>query len=107
MKRVEIRLRLFPGIFQRRFSILDNLWLLNTAKIFQPDQLNPKTGKAVTLASSFAGLPVPYSNFISAPFYASMPNSSGRKRGQTFSDDVMTDAARRVPISTALPIVFP
>ena len=48
MKRVEIRLRLFPGIFQRRFSILDNLWLLNTAKIFQPDQLNPKTRKAVT-----------------------------------------------------------
>ena len=48
MKRVEIRLRLFPGIFQRRFSILDNLWLLNTAKIFQPDQLNSKTGKAVT-----------------------------------------------------------
>ena len=48
MKRVEIRLRLFPGIFQRRFSILDNLWLLNTAKIFQPDQLNPKTDKAVT-----------------------------------------------------------
>ena len=38
---------------------------------------------------------------------ASMPNSSGRKRGQTFSDDVMTDAARRVPISTALPSVFP
>ena len=29
----------------------------------------------------------------------SSPNSSGRKRGQTFSVMQMTDAARRLPIS--------
>lgn len=29
------------------------------------------------------------------------PNSPGRKRGQTFSETLMTEAARRVPISTA------
>ena len=31
-----------------------------------------------------------------------MPNSLGRKRGQTFSDVQMTDAASRVPISAGL-----
>ena len=29
------------------------------------------------------------------------PNSSGRKRGQTLSVEVMTEAARRVPMFTA------
>ena len=37
----------------------------------------------------------------------SMPNSLGRKRGQTFSDVQMTDAASRVPISQASAIVLP
>ena len=37
---------------------------------------------------------------------ASIPSSAGRNRGQTFSDDVITDAARRVPISTASSNVF-
>ena len=36
-----------------------------------------------------------------------MPNSLGRKRGQTFSDVQMTDAASRVPISQAYAIVLP
>ena len=36
-----------------------------------------------------------------------MPSSSGRKRGQTFSAEVMTEAARWVPISTASGRVLP
>lgn len=37
----------------------------------------------------------------------SRPNSLGRKRGQTFSDVQMTEAARRVPISQASARVLP
>ena len=37
----------------------------------------------------------------------SRPNSLGRKRGQTFSDVQMTEAARRVPISQASANVLP
>ena len=56
---------------------------------------------------------------FSSPYYSSsescsrssplgsMPNSLGRKRGQTFSDVQMTDAASRVPISQASAIVLP
>ena len=38
---------------------------------------------------------------------ASRPNSLGRKRGQTFSDVQITDAARRVPIRHDSSSVFP
>ena len=37
----------------------------------------------------------------------SSPSSRGRKRGHTFSDTVMTEAARRVPISTASLMLLP
>ena len=37
----------------------------------------------------------------------SSPNSSGRKRGQTFSVMQMTDAARRLPISQDSARVLP
>lgn len=39
--------------------------------------------------------------------FISRPSSCGRKRGQTFSDTVMTEDASRVPISTASRIVLP
>ena len=37
----------------------------------------------------------------------SSPSSCGRKRGQTFSETVITEAASRVPISTASGMVLP
>ena len=37
----------------------------------------------------------------------SSPSSCGRKRGQTFSETVITEAASRVPISTASGMLLP
>ena len=41
------------------------------------------------------------------PFHRLMPNSSGIKRGQTFSVDAMTDAASVEPISIASSMRLP
>ena len=49
-------------------------------------------------------------DFRDSPFrssYREIPNSSGRNRGHTFSEDVMTEAANLVPISTACASVLP
>ena len=40
----------------------------------------------------------PYKQYILYNFYTFNPNSSGLKRGHTFSVDVITDAANVVPI---------
>ena len=45
--------------------------------------------------------------FLTNTFYASIPSSPGRKRGHTFSEEVITDAASLVPISTDSANVLP
>lgn len=59
-------------------------------------------------APFFQGLPLVrfYKKFQSLTSI-SRPNSLGRKRGQTFSDRVITEAASFVPISMASSMVFP
>ena len=47
-KCVKISFRFFSGIFQRCFPIFNNLRQFCTVQIFEADQFNPKTGKAVT-----------------------------------------------------------
>ena len=56
----------------------------------------------------FQGLPLVrfYKKFQSLTSI-SRPNSLGRKRGQTFSDRVITEAASLVPICMASSMVFP
>ena len=59
-------------------------------------------------APFFQGLPLVrfYKKFQSLTSI-SRPNSLGRKRGQTFSDRVITEAASLVPICMASSMVFP
>ena len=63
------------------------------AGLFDGDGLFPRgTGRTLRIQSSTS---------------TSSPSSCGRKRGQTFSETVITEAASRVPISTASGMVLP